>query len=81
MVFLLDVSASMIVDDFDLRWAVIGPNEADPVLVVDPDAPLALTISSEGLQPVSGRDPELFEITSRVELIQLAASDLPVARW
>jgi len=47
----------MVVDDFDIVRFVLGPDEADPVLVVDPNAVLALAIAREGLEAVAGRDP------------------------
>jgi hypothetical protein len=43
----------MIVDEFDVVRAGIGPLEADPELVVDPDGMLSLAVSCEGFQHVS----------------------------
>jgi hypothetical protein len=36
------------------------PNEADPVLIIDTNAVLTLSIARKGFQPVSGRMVKLF---------------------
>jgi len=46
----------MVVHDFYVGRLVLGPDEADPVLVVDPNAVLALAIAREGLEAVAGGD-------------------------
>jgi hypothetical protein len=43
----------VVVDDLDLLRARLGPDEADPPLVVDADAVLTGTISLERFQPVA----------------------------
>src|SRR5436190_14982402 len=46
----------VIVDDLhDLRVAVF-PDEADAVLIVDPDTVLSASIARQGFQPVAGKD-------------------------
>lgn len=60
----------MIIDDFDVPRAFLGPAETDPVAVVDPYAMLALSISPQRLELVSGRDGEIRQRPSRVDLLQ-----------
>jgi hypothetical protein len=52
---------SVVVNDLHLLRSGVGPHEADPPLVVDPDAVLSDPIALGGLKPVSGRDAEVFE--------------------
>jgi len=67
----------MIVDDFDLDWLVIDPGEAHPVLIVDPNAVLAIPITGQSLQTVAWWNPEIFETLSGVELVELASRHSP----
>jgi hypothetical protein len=67
----------MIVHDFYVGRLVLGPDEADPVLVVDPNAVLALAIAREGLEAVAGRDPEIGEALGGIELVELPESHGP----
>ena len=55
MPFLDILFTSVVVDDFHVRWTVIGPTEANPELVVDPDVVLTFPVSSQRLQPIAGR--------------------------
>lgn len=61
----------------DLGRPVLGPGEADPVLVVDADAVLPVPISLERLQAVAGRDLEVGESGGGVELIEPPPRDPP----
>ncbi len=55
----------MIVNNLDLLWSSVGPHEADPPLIIDPDAVLASTIAFQHFQPIAGRkfflSDELFD--------------------
>jgi len=44
--------------------------EADPPLVIDPDAPLPFAIMPQRLQPVRWREAQVFERRRRVKLEQ-----------
>jgi hypothetical protein len=55
MPFLDILFTSVVVDDFHVRRTVVGPTEADPELVVDPDAVLAFPITSQRFQPIARR--------------------------
>lgn len=43
----------MVVHDFNISWAVVGPSEADAELIIDPDAVLAFAVALQGFQPVA----------------------------
>ncbi len=65
----------MVVDDFDLPGISIPPFKADSPLIVDPDAPLALTIATEFFEAVSGRFGKLFNPVHAFDLPELAKGD------
>ncbi len=45
----------MVVHDFHIVGVAVPPHEADAILIIDPDAVLALALAVQRLQPVSGR--------------------------
>jgi hypothetical protein len=51
----------MVVNDFDLGWPNLSPDKTDTILVVDPDAVLALPILLEGFQSVGRGNPEVMQ--------------------
>ena len=53
--------ASVVVDNFNLHGAAVGPNEADSPLVVDADAVLAGAIAAERFEAMRGRHSEIAE--------------------
>src|SRR5262245_6072583 len=64
---------SVVVRDFNVEGVSASPYEADPPLIVDPDAVLTLSISPQGLEPVSGRHPEVRERSCPVEEQELSS--------
>jgi hypothetical protein len=65
----------MVVTDFHIiSVAVIAPNKAYTVLVVDPYAVPALPVSSEGLKPVAGRISEIIHSLGGIQHFELSAS-------
>src|SRR5690625_3266913 len=66
---------SVVVNDLHLLRSGVGPHEADPPLVVDPDAVLSGPITLERLETVAGRDSEVFERLCGPHLTQLAQRD------
>jgi hypothetical protein len=46
------------------------PFEADPPLIVDPDAPLACSIPAQLLQMVADRDAQISKISGSIQLLQ-----------
>ncbi len=61
----------MVVGDLDLGGSAGGPDEADAVLVVDPDGVLALAVASQLFEPVTGWHPQVVDRVGRVEQAQL----------
>jgi len=49
----------MVVRDLDLESVALTPNEANPPLVVDPDAVLAPAVTRQLLQTVTRRDLQI----------------------
>ena len=65
----------MVVHDLDvLRFAVL-PHEADPILVIDPDAMLRSPITAKGLEVIARKRAQVVESLGGVQLRQLALSD------
>lgn len=65
----------MVIDDLNLVGIAISPSEANPVLVVDPQTPLAFPIAFEPLQPVTRRLVQVFNAKNPVNLPELAQSN------
>ena len=66
----------MVVDDLDVFGSGGGPTEADTVLVVDPDAVLALPVTPERFQTIPRRHPQVIKLTSDLKLPEFAARHL-----
>lgn len=62
----------MIIDDFDQLGAVAAPYEANPPLIVYPDAVLAPATAFQRFEPVARRRPQIDEPGCRVEHVELA---------
>jgi hypothetical protein len=67
----------MIVDNLDIRWAIQGPNEADAILVVDPNTVLTFSLTHEFLELVSQRDGEIFQMLGPIQVVKPSASHPP----
>jgi hypothetical protein len=62
----------VIVHDFNIPRIVIGPPEANPPLVIDPDAHLADTIALKDLQSIPGWISQILQRRRGIQLAQLA---------
>jgi len=51
----------MVVDDFHVVGVALPPHEADAILIIDPDAVLALALAVQRFQPVSGRHTQIIQ--------------------
>jgi hypothetical protein len=69
------VPPSVVVHDLDvLRFAVL-PHEADPILVIDPDAVLPPPVTAKGLEVIARKRAQVVESLCCMQLRQLALSD------
>lgn len=62
----------MIINDLDLVRVTISPDEADAVLVVDPDAVLSSSIAGQRFEPIARERAQIPESARRVHLQQLS---------
>lgn len=62
----------MVVHHFDLLRVAVLPNDADPVLIVDPDAVLAQSIAGECFEMAARERAQVVEPLRRVKLQELA---------
>jgi len=60
----------VIVDYFNVSWPSLRPLETDPILIVDTDAVLSLSISSQCLEHVARWDPEIVQAFRLVDRVQ-----------
>jgi hypothetical protein len=65
----------VVVHDLDVVGIASRPAKADGPLVVDADAPLTGSVTTEPLETISRRDPKVFQGDGRIELPQLAQGD------
>ena len=70
----------MVVNDLNPFWTSFAPPEADTPLIVDSDTVLARAITTQTLEPVARRNPEVFQTTRSINLAQLAQRDAHDAR-
>jgi hypothetical protein len=61
----------VIVHHFDLLRVAIFPHEADPILIVDPDAVLPTPISTENLEVIAWESAQIVEPLRSMQLHQL----------
>lgn len=60
----------MIVNNLNFVWSVCRPPEANPELVINPDAPLAFAVAAQRFQPVAWRGAHVVQASREVELHQ-----------
>lgn len=65
----------MVVNDLNPFWTSIAPLEADTPLIINSDTVLRRTVTAQTLESVARRNPEVFQTTRSVNLIQLAQRD------
>jgi hypothetical protein len=79
----------MVVDDFHVAGVALQPQEADAILIIDPDAVMALALAVQRLQPVSGRHAQIIErhrgmhycdtiVASSITILKRLQSPIPV---
>jgi hypothetical protein len=65
-------SPSVVVHNLDLLHFAVLPHEADPILVVDPDAVLPPSIAAKCLKVISRKRTQVVESLGCVKLRELA---------
>jgi hypothetical protein len=70
----------MIVYNFNIVSVSFAPTEADTPLVIDPNAVLSLTVSSQFLKAISWRDNEIIQLLRCIQQEQFPLSDAPQIR-
>lgn len=65
----------MVVNNLNPFWTSIAPPEADTPLIIDSDTVLPRPITAQTLEPVARRNPEVIQMTRRINLTQLAQRD------
>jgi hypothetical protein len=65
----------VVIDNVNLRRSCIRPTKDDAPLVVDPDTVKSRQVALQRFQPVAGRRPQIFELMSVVEHVQLPLDD------
>lgn len=74
----------MIVNDLHLLWSRVGPHEADPPLVIDPDAVLTDPIALKRFESIARRDAQILKKLRGPHLTKLAQRhrvDPGIDRW
>jgi hypothetical protein len=62
----------MVIGNLDIVGVAVFPSETYPPLVIDPDAPLAITRPAKLLQPVARRDAQEVKGGGTAQLFQFA---------
>ena len=65
----------MVVHDLNLKSIGFNPAEADPPLIVHPDAVLPPAVAGQVLQPIPGDRSEIGNHHRRMDLVQPSFSD------
>jgi hypothetical protein len=66
----------MVIRNFNLEGIAVTPFEADSVLVVDPGAVLPCAITLERFQSIAGKNRQIREQKSSMNLCELSLNDL-----
>jgi hypothetical protein len=64
----------VIVDDLHIVGVSVVPDEADAVLIVDPNTVLAMSIARERLESVARERRQISKFASGMELLELSLS-------
>jgi hypothetical protein len=67
----IDRTLSVVVNDLDVSSPGSSPAEADPPLIIDPDAVLPRPIAAELLEPIPGRHAQIIKCLRRIDDQQL----------
>ena len=66
----------MVISYFNLFGISVFPHKANSPFIVDPNAVLSPAIPLQWLEPVAGRDAQVFEFSGGTDLLQFSDSYL-----
>jgi hypothetical protein len=66
----------MVIDDFDIPGLAVAPYEAEPPLIVDADAVLAVPHAAQRFEAIAGRDSKIIQLLRRIERLGLSPRTL-----
>jgi hypothetical protein len=61
----------MVVGELNIVRLPIAPDEANPPLIVDPDAVLPASVPTQRLEPIARHDAQLLEAMRRIDDLKL----------
>jgi len=64
------------IGNLNFEGIAITPNEADTILVVDPDAMLSCAVTLERFQAIAGKNCQIREQQGGMDLYELSLDDL-----
>jgi len=70
----------MIVRDFYIADVVIAPNKANPVLIVNANAVLSLSVAAQFLESVTGRTLQITQFYCDIDHSQFSFGHIPRGR-
>jgi hypothetical protein len=62
----------VVVDDFDILRSSGGPNEANPPLIIYPDAVLSQPVASERFQTITRGHSQIVQVTRSIQKTKLS---------
>ena len=71
----------MVIDYFHIAGVAVIPNEANPPLVIYPNAPLALAFAFQRLKAIRRGKAEILESLDVIEHAQFSTRDLLYFTW
>ena len=60
----------MVINDLHIVWPICFPNKTDTILIVNSDAMLPMTISSQAFKSIPRWKAQLLDRLHRIQLIQ-----------
>jgi len=74
-------SKLVVVDDLYVFRSFLGPDEAHPELIIDPDRMLPITIPAQSFKPISRRRSQIIQVNRSVEIAKFPPGDFHKASW
>lgn len=71
----------MVVSDFDIFSAIVGPHETDAVLIVDTNTVLPLAVTAQCFKSVSRRNAQIQELRGGIDVVELSGRHIPYRLW